>query len=282
VPSNQPDQKSGAFAYSGTITLVGGGRMGEAIAAGLLSAKTVDASQVAVVEPLESRRRELGETYGVAVPASGSEAIQGAGVVILAVKPQVIDEVVRSIADDIGPEAVVVSIAAGISCARVESLLRPGTVVVRVMPNTPALVGAGMAIVSAGSEADDDAVELVRALFGAIGEAVVVEERYQDAGTAISGSGPAYFALVVDALARAGVAQGLSRDVAQRLAVQTMLGTAKMLADTGLHPEALIDGVASPGGTTIAALGALEAGGVRAAFADAVAAAVRRAKELGS
>jgi len=116
----------------------------------------------------------------------------------------------------------------------------------------------------------------------AIGEAVVVDERYQDAGTAISGSGPAYFALVVDALARAGVSQGLSRSVAQALAVQTMLGTAVMLRDTGVHPEALIDGVASPGGTTIAALNELEAGGVRSAFAEAVAAAVRRAKELGS
>ena len=116
----------------------------------------------------------------------------------------------------------------------------------------------------------------------AIGDAIVIDERYQDAGTAISGSGPAYFALVVDALARAGVAQGLSREVAQALAVQTMLGTALLLTETGMHPAELIDGVASPGGTTIAALGELEAGGVRAAFSSAVAAAVRRAKELGA
>jgi len=150
------------------------------------------------------------------------------------------------------------------------------------MPNTPALVGAGMALVSGGSEATSDQIDLVWGLFRSIGECVVIDERYQDAGTAISGSGPAYFALVVDAMARAGVAQGLTREVAQQLAVQTMLGTARLLAETGTHPEALIDGVASPGGTTIAALERLEARGVRAAFAEAVAAAVRRSKELGA
>jgi len=255
--------------------------MGEAIAAGLLAAGAVGPSQVIVAEPLESRRRELAAAHGVQVVATGIEAVREADLVILAVKPQVLDEVVRSLAGSLD-KVVVVSIAAGVSCARLESLLPQGTVVIRVMPNTPALVGAGMAIVSGGTEADDSAVELVRSLFASIGEVIVLDERYQDAGTAISGSGPAYFALIVDALARAGVAQGLSRDVSQALAVQTMLGTARMLADTGMHPEALVDGVASPGGTTIAALGALEAGGVRAAFADAVAAAVRRAKELGS
>jgi pyrroline-5-carboxylate reductase len=149
------------------------------------------------------------------------------------------------------------------------------------MPNTPAQVGEGMAVISAGLEASDAQVSLVATLFDAIGRTVIVEERYQNACTAISGSGPAYFALVVDALARAGVAQGLPRQVAQGLAVQTMLGTARLLSETGEHPEALIDGVTSPGGTTIAALGELESAAVRAAFADAVRAAVARAKELG-
>jgi pyrroline-5-carboxylate reductase len=149
------------------------------------------------------------------------------------------------------------------------------------MPNTPALVGEGMALISAGSEATDTDIETVEALFSAVGRVIVIDERYQDAGTAISGSGPAYFALVVDALARAGVAQGLARGTAQELAVQTMLGTARMIQETGMHPEELIDGVASPGGTTIAAIGALESHGVRAAFGTAVSKAVRRAKELG-
>jgi pyrroline-5-carboxylate reductase len=196
------------------------------------------------------------------------------------VKPQVIEGVLNDIAAQLG-ESLVVSIAAGISCARLESLLPAGTAVVRVMPNTPAMVGQGMAVVSGGSEATDAEVESVRTLFAAIGEALVVEERYQNAASAISGSGPAYFALVVDALARAGVAAGLTRQIAQALAVQTMLGTAEMLRQTGLHPEALIDGVTSPGGTTIAALGKLESAGLRAAFDDAVRAAVARAQELG-
>jgi len=253
--------------------------MGEAIVAGLIAAGTVQASAVVVAEPDEARGRVL-RAHGVTVVREGRAAVDGASIVILAVKPQVIDAVVRDLGDVGG--ALVVSIAAGVSCARLESALAPGTKVVRVMPNTPALVRAGMALVSGGTETTEAEVELVRSLFASIGDAIVIDERYQDAGTAISGSGPAYFALVVDSLARAGVAQGLSREVAQALAVQTMLGTALLLTETGMHPAELIDGVASPGGTTIAALGELEAGGVRAAFSSAVAAAVRRAKELGA
>jgi len=271
----------GAHFFDGSLAIVGGGRMGEAILAGLVAAGAVAADSIVVAEPNAARREELASVHGVRTCAAGGEAARGARVVVLAVKPQVIDAVVADLAADLAG-AVVVSVAAGITTARLESLLPAGSVVVRVMPNTPALVGHGMALISGGSEASAEQVELVRSLFGAIGEAVVLDERYQDAGTAISGSGPAYFALVVDALARAGVSQGLSRDLAQELAIQTMLGTAVMLRETGVHPAALIDGVASPGGTTIAALNELEAGGVRSAFAKAVAAAVRRAKELGS
>jgi pyrroline-5-carboxylate reductase len=174
-----------------------------------------------------------------------------------------------------------VSIAAGITCARLESQLPAGTRVVRVMPNTPALVGAGMSIVSGGSEASEADVATVAAIFGAIGEVVVLAETLQDACTAISGCGPAYMALVIDALARAGVREGLSRDVAQRLALQTMRGTVELIERTGEHPEAIIDAVSSPGGSTIAAVTALEDAGVRAAFASAVRAAVVRSRELG-
>jgi pyrroline-5-carboxylate reductase len=176
----------------------------------------------------------------------------------------------------------VVSIVAGFTCGRIESLLPAGSAVVRVMPNTPAMVGQGMAVVSGGSDADEQRVDLVRALFAQIGDAVVLDERYQNAATAISGSGPAYFALVIDALARAGVKQGLPRDVAQQLAVRTMAGTAALIDETGIHPAQLIDGVSSPGGTTIAAVEVLEARAVRAAFAEAVAANVKRSQELGS
>lgn len=265
--------------FAGTLAMIGGGRMGEAIVAGLVAAAAVDPSNVVIAEPDPARREALGG-LPVRVVASGHEVAAGADVVVLAVKPQVIDAVVADLSAVLA-SAIVVSIAAGATCARLEAALPAGTRVVRVMPNTPALVGEGMALVSAGSEASAEDIAAVTTIFSAIGQVQVIDERYQDAGTAISGSGPAYFALVVDALARAGVAQGLPRATAQDLAVQTMLGTAKMIAQTGMHPEELIDGVASPGGTTIAAIGVLESKGVRAAFGKAVSKAVRRAKELG-
>lgn len=263
------------------LAIVGGGRMGEAIAAGLVSSAALAPAEIIVAEP-STARREVFARHGIATVADGHEAVGEAEIVLLAVKPQVLDAVIAHLAGDLGPGTLIVSIAAGMSTARIESLLPAGTAVVRVMPNTPAMVGAGMAVVSGGSGASDDQVERVRQLFEAIGKAVVIEERHQDAATAISGSGPAYVALVIDALARAGVNQGLTRDVAQRLAVQTVAGTAELLTVSGMHPEELVDAVSSPGGTTIAAVGALEAAGLRAAFDEAVAAAVRRAKELGS
>lgn len=268
------------FKYDGTIAVIGGGRMGEAIVRGLLDAGAVSADQVTIAEPSLTRRNELAESYGVSTVADGSEALP-ADVALLAIKPQIADEVIGGLAERLG-SGLVVSIIAGFSCARLESLLPVGTAVVRVMPNTPALVGEGMSVVSGGTEASPIQVELVESLFAQIGRAIIIEERYQNAATAISGSGPAYFALVIDALARAGVRQGLPRDFAQELAVQTMLGTARMLEVTGVHPGVLIDGVSSPGGTTIAAIEALEARGLRSAFAEAVAANVARSQELGS
>lgn len=274
----------GRFGLPGVLAVLGGGRMGEAIIKGLLDAGAVDASGIVVAEPMSARRDELARTYGVRCLAEAREAAGLAGsdgMVLIAVKPQVIDAVVASICEAVDG-ALIVSIAAGISCARLESLLPHGTAVVRVMPNTPAMVGQGMSVVSGGTEASDEQVELVRDLFACIGDAVVLDERFQDAATAVSGSGPAYVALMVDALARAGVRHGLPRDIAQRLAIQTVRGTADLLDEGGMHPEQLVDNVASPGGTTIAAVEALEAGGFRASIATAVAAAVRRAKELGS
>ncbi|MDP2234168.1 MAG: pyrroline-5-carboxylate reductase [Actinomycetota bacterium] len=265
----------------GTLAVIGGGRMGEAIISGLLESGAIDPGSVIVAEPSPERRAVLVESYGIRCVATGPEAVVGSVMVILAVKPQVMESVVADLAASVGT-AIVVSIAAGISCVRIESLLPAGTVVVRVMPNTPAMVGQAMSVVSAGTEATDEQTRMVCTLFGAVGDALILDERYQDAATAISGSGPAYVALFIDSLARAGVRQGLSRDVAERLAVQTVRGTADLLEETGMHPEQLVDGVASPGGTTIAAVEALEAGGFRSAIASAVAAAVKRAKELGA
>jgi len=267
-------------AFDGTLAVIGGGRMGEAIVGGLVASGTVAASHITVADPSPDRRNALAAAHGVKTAETGIEALP-ADVVLLAVKPQVVDAVLASLASKV-QGALVVSIAAGITTARLESALPAGTTVVRVMPNTPALVGEGMAVVSGGSEARPEQVALVSALFGAIGDVVELDERYQDAATAISGSGPAYFALVIDALARAGVRQGLPRDLAEQLALSTMSGTAALLSATGDHPEQLIDAVSSPGGTTIAALEALERGGVRTAFFEAVAANIARAKELGS
>jgi pyrroline-5-carboxylate reductase len=268
------------FRFEGAMTVVGGGRMGEAIVAGLLKSGVVSASSITVAEPSAARRETLAASLGVSC-VSGAEQALPTDVALIAVKPQVAEAVLGGLSAGL-QDALVVSIVAGFTCAHLESLLPVGTAVVRVMPNTPAMVGEGMAVVSGGNEATDEQVDLVRALFATVGQAIVIPERYQNAATAISGSGPAYFALVVDALSRAGVGQGLPRDVAQMLAIQTMRGTAELLDASGQHPEALVDGVASPGGTTIAALERLEAGGLRAAFAEAVAANVKRAEELGS
>lgn len=267
------------FRYPGSLLVVGGGRMGEAIIAGLIDAGVMPADRITVAEPDAARRKSLGGSLHVHCVSSAAKAEQS-DIALLAVKPQVMDAVVGSLSASLA-QSLVVSIAAGITTARLESLLPEGTGVVRVMPNTPALVGMGMAVVSGGSNVSDEQVETVRAMFGAIGDALVIDERYQDAASAISGSGPAYFALVVDALARAGVRQGLTRDVAQRLAVQTMRGTAELIESTGQHPQAVIDAVSSPGGTTIAALEAMQREGLPTAIADGVAAAVKRSKELG-
>jgi pyrroline-5-carboxylate reductase len=264
------------------LAVIGGGRMGEAIIGGLLAAGSFDGDSIVVAEPDAARRATLSAMHGVRCVADGREAVSGAGTVLLAVKPQVFESVVRSLSDSVPADAVIVSIAAGISTARIESMLPANAAVVRVMPNTPALVREGMAVVSGGSAATVTQVESVRELFGAVGRAIVIDECHQDAATAISGSGPAYVAILVEALARAGATSGLPREVAQQLAVQTLRGTAELLERTGQSPADLVDAVASPGGTTVAAIGQLEAGGFTASVAAAVAAAVNRAKELGS
>ena len=266
---------------TGTLAVIGGGRMGEAIVGGLVAADAYARDTITVAEPSATRREALAAAHGVRTVADGREALP-ADIVLLAVKPQVIDGVVCSLASAVTPGTLVVSIAGGITCARLESMLPAGTAVVRVMPNTPALVRQGMAIVSGGGEATDEQVERVRAMFAAVGETIVLEEKHQDAATAISGCGPAYVAIFIDALARAGVRQGLTREIAQSLAAQTLRGTVELLERTGQHPEQLVDGVASPGGSTIAAVEQLEAGGFRSAISCAVEAAVKRSKELGS
>lgn len=256
--------------------------MGEAIVAGLIAARVAQTSDISVADPDEARRAHLSASYGVEAVPDGSKIVGSAGVIILAVKPQSIDPIVASWSSSLtDPMPVVVSIAAGVPCGRLEALLPPGTPVVRVMPNTPATIGEGVSAVSAGAHARDDHVAVAVELFSALGKVFVVEEGLQDAVTAVSGSGPAYVAIFIEALARAGERHGLGADAAYVIALQTVRGTVDLLLCTGQGPRELIDAVSSPGGTTIAARTVLEAGRFADIVAEAVDAAVARSKELG-
>lgn len=252
---------------------MGGGRMGEALLGGLLASGWSAPDRLAVVEPIAARRDELaGRFPGVHMSA---EPVAAAGAV-LAVKPLDVPAACRAL--EVGR---LLSIAAGVTLATLEAAAGP-IPVVRAMPNTPALVGAGAAAVAGGSTASDDDVAWAEGILAAVGEVVRVPEKLLDAVTGLSGSGPAYVFLVAEALIDAGVLAGLPRDVSSMLAVQTLLGSARLLATSGQTPEALRAGVTSPGGTTAAGLRELERAGVRSAFLEAVAAATERSRQLGS
>lgn len=258
------------------LQVIGGGRMGEALVGGLLKAGSVAAGDVRVVEPLEARRKELADLLpGVALHATPGQA-DGT---VIAVKPGDVPAACRAAAA--AGSGRVLSIAAGVTLATLEAELAPGTAVVRAMPNTPALVGAGAAAIAGGTTATDDDLAWAESLLGAVGIVVRVKEPLLDAVTGLSGSGPAYVFLVAEALIDAGVLSGLPRDVSSALAIQTLLGAATLLAEGPDGPEALRAAVTSPGGTTAAGLRALEHHGVRAAFLDAVSAATERARQLG-
>ena len=257
------------------LLVVGGGKMGEALLGGLLAEGPLVAADVAVVEPHPARRVELAERFPGAAILDAPVAADGA---IVAVKPPLVAEVCAQLgALGVGR---ILSIAAGVRLATMEEAVPAGTAVVRAMPNTPALVGAGASAIAAGGAADEDDLAWAEGILGAVGTVVRVREAEIDAVTGLSGSGPAYVFLVAEALIDAGVLVGLGRDVAAALTVQTLRGAAELLA-TGTPAAELRGNVTSPGGTTAAGLAALEAAGVRAAFGDAVVAATRRAGELG-
>jgi len=250
--------------------------MGEALVAGLLAAGWASAPEILVVEPVDSRRAELCERYpGLLVAA---EPAAGAGAVI-AVKPPDVEAACRAAAS--AGVRRVLSIAAGVPLARLEQWLGAAVPVVRAMPNTPALVGCGAAAIAPGAAAGDDDLAWAEEILSAVGVVQRVDEGLLDAVTGLSGSGPAYVFLVVEALIDAGVHAGLSRAVSRTLVVQTLLGSARLLAESGDEPEVLRAAVTSPGGTTAAGLRALEARAVRSALMEAVLAAARRSKELG-
>jgi pyrroline-5-carboxylate reductase len=273
---------SGAITVSfPSILFLGAGQMAEALIRGVLSAGLVTSSEVMATDVRPERLELLKSELGIRIATDNRAALRFGRVILVAVKPQDVAGLLAEVGPLIGPEQMLVSIAAGVTIARLEQALSGPVPVVRVMPNTPALVGAGMAGLALGTHASARDGELVTRLMSAVGQAVVLPEPQLDAVTALSGSGPAFVAMFVEGLIDAGVRVGLARDVATTLTLQTVLGTAKMMQSTGRHPALMKDMVTSPGGTTIAGVHALESGGLRAALIDAIVAATERSRALG-
>jgi len=254
--------------------------MAEAMIRGLLRGKVFAPGQVTASAPREERRRELSEKYSIRMTQENREAASQS-IVVLSVKPQILSRVLDEISESIRAETLVISIAAGVPVAAIQAKLRTGTRVVRAMPNTPALVDAGATAIAGGEHAQESDLEDAKKIFDAVGLTVVLDETLLDAVTGLSGSGPAYVFLILEALSDAGVKVGLSRRTSQLLAAQTLLGSAKLLLETNEHPGKLKDMVTSPGGTAITGLHTLEHGGVRTTLMNAVEAATRRSRELG-
>jgi len=265
---------------SGTVGFLGTGNMAEALIRGLIHAGVVGAGQICGSDPRVERCHEMQEKYKIAVGTDNVEVAKKSEILILSVKPQVMSKVLDEVAPHVHPNALVISIAAGIPIAAIEGKL-PKARVVRTMPNTPALVGAGATAIAAGGHATQDDLQAAKRIFDSIGLTVILEEAQMDAVTGLSGSGPAYIFLIIEALSDAGVKMGLSRYNALALSAQTVLGSAKLLLETNEHPGRLKDMVTSPGGTAIAGLHTLEQGGLRTTLINAVEAATKRSRELG-
>jgi pyrroline-5-carboxylate reductase len=259
------------------IAILGAGRIGESLIAGLRSSDWAD---LIATSRRDERAAELEERHGIEATTSNAEAIKGADVVVLAVKPQDIETLLGEIGHLLTPEQTVLSIAAAIPTATIERHLAGDVPVVRAMPNTPATVHEGIAGICAGRHAAREHLDRAGTVLRAVGDVVEVPEHAMDAVTAVSGSGPAYYALLAEAMIEAGILLSLSREVSTKLVVQTMLGTARLLRDESMHPVELREMVTSPGGTTIRAIRELEQAGVRAAIFNAINAAMERSKEL--
>ncbi len=263
------------------IGFVGGGNMAEALIRGLVSAGW-EASRIAVSEPLVARRRLLTRRYGIQATADTADLSAGCPMLLLAVKPQIMGEVLAALAGLLSPSQLVISIAAGVRIKRIEAALGKGSRVVRVMPNTPCLVGRGASVLCAGNAATAADLKKAKAMFTTVGKAWICEqERQLDAVTGLSGSGPAYVYLFAEALIRGGKAAGLSSELASELAFQTIAGAAEMMAASGQAPAELRKAVSSPGGTTVAGLARLEQGDFSRTVAAAVKTATKRSRELG-
>ncbi len=262
------------------VAFVGGGAIAEAIVGGIIKAGLVLPQQITVCDISQERRGHMENKFGVNASADAAQVAPAVDVLFLTVKPQVIQSVLDSLNGVVRVATTVISVVAGTSTDVLQEKLA-GVPIVRVMPNTPVAVGEGMAAITLGKYADQQSAELATMLFSAVGRTVMVAESAMDAVTGLSGSGPGYAYVMIDALADAGVRVGLPRTVALTLAAQTLLGAARMVLETGEHPAKLRDMVTSPGGTTIAGIHVLEQSGVRAALIDAVVCATERSREMG-
>lgn len=264
-----------------SVGFIGAGRMATALARGLIDSGRVAPERVCASDVFEPARQQFAEQTGATTVDSNEAVLQASDIVVLAVKPQQMATVLPDLRDAFHERHLVISIAAGLPISVYESWLGRERRIIRVMPNTPCLVGETAAAFATNDAATEEDAAMVQSLLSTVGVAVRVDEKLLDAVTGLSGSGPAYVYQIIEALSDGGVRVGLPRDVATRLAAQTVLGAAKMVLETGEHPGALKDAVTSPGGTTIAGLHALEAGGLRGTLMNAVVAATERARELG-
>ncbi|OLB23958.1 MAG: pyrroline-5-carboxylate reductase [Actinobacteria bacterium 13_2_20CM_68_14] len=262
------------------VAVLGAGTLGEALIAGLISGGWRKPDELVATGRREERVNELREKLGVEATLSNADAVADAALIVIAVKPQDFDVLLEEIAPVVSPDQTVLSVAAAIPTTAIEERLPKGVPVVRAMPNAPAIVHEGIAGMCAGANADEPHLALAEEALLHLGAVVRVPEPYMDAVTAVSGSGPAYFALLAEAMIEAGILLGLGREVSTQLVVQTMLGSAKLLRDEQMHPVELRERVTSPGGTTIRAVRELEQAGVRAAFLNAIQAAMDRSREL--
>jgi pyrroline-5-carboxylate reductase len=262
------------------LGIIGGGVMGEALLSRLVQQCVYTPEEILVSDPQRSRQDFLSNQYGVGVTADNQAVVSDSQTLLLAIKPQLFKSVTSALKPATA-EQVIISILAGTSLSQLESAF-PGQPVIRAMPNTPARVGAGMTAIAPGQQAQPPHLALAQQIFRAVGEVVEVSESQMDAVTGLSGSGPGYVAVMIEALTDGGVVAGLPRAIAAQLALQTVRGTAELLQVSGMHPAELKDGVTSPGGTTIAGIAQLEKAGFRSALIEAVSAAYRRSQELGS
>ena len=263
------------------VGFIGGGNMGEALIKGLIAANLVPAEAVYASDVRIERLRALDQQYGVQLCEDNAELVRQVDIVILAVKPQIMAPVVRQIAAAVTRKKLLISIAAGVSTQTIRAALGKDARLIRVMPNTPALVLEGATAIAKAEGLEPGDLDTAGEIFSAVGRVVTLDEDLMDAVTGLSGSGPAYVALVVESLADGGVKMGLDRLTAMTLATQTVLGAARLMLETGMHPGALKDMVSSPGGTTIAGIAALEEGGLRHNLIRAVERATQRSRELG-